>query len=151
MADRFTISGLDYSGEGTSMGGYLTTLSAANFDAQVALIQAIQTAIQAVSLIDFEGLQINHVDSPRETDRPSSPYAQREAKWLVTMSDDTTADLIQFEIGGPDLTLLGSDGSTMDVSAGAGLALVGALESGFKSKAGNTCTFVSAVHVGRNT
>lgn len=151
MADKFTISGLDKSGEGTRLSGYIGTLTAGTFDAQVAAVQAIQAAVQGVSLIDFEGLQINHIDSPTETDRPANNYAQREAKWLVTLSDDVTSKLVQFEIGGPDLDLLGSDGSNMDVTGGAGLALAAALEANFKSPAGNDCTFVSAVHVGRNT
>lgn len=149
MPTRVTFSGLDKSGEGTNFSTHFPTLSAANFDAQETARLAVQTAIQGVSLIDFEGLSYTGIDAPRETDLPASPYAQREAKWLVTMADGS-GNLYQFEIGGPDLTLLGSDGATMDVSAGAGLALVGALEANVVTKTGASLTFVSAVHVGRN-
>lgn len=151
MTTRVTVSGLDYSLEGTSMSLYFPTLTAANFDAQATARATVQTAIQNVSLIDFEGLQFVGVDAARETDRPASQYAQREAKWLVTMSDDVNGKTFQFEIGGPDLTLLSvDDGSSMDTSGGAGAALVTALEANLVSPDGNACTFVKAVHVGRN-
>ena len=148
---KVNISGLDYSGEGTSFSVSIADLTSVNFDAQITAAQSVQSAVQAVSLIDFEGVSVKALDTPRETDKPSSPYAQRESKWLVTMSDDTLARLNQFEIGGADLTLLASDGETMDVSAGAGAALVAALEATLISRDGNAMTFVEAVHVGRAT
>ena len=152
-----TISGIDYSNkrngqccEGTSVSFNITPLTAANFDAQITAAEAIQAAIQGVSLIAFEGLAVDALNEPRETARPISPYAQREAKWLVTMSDDVNSRINQFEIGGPDLTLVGADGKTLDVSGGAGLGLLNALEANAISRDGNAMTFVSAVHVGRN-
>lgn len=151
MTDRITVSGLDHSNEGTRAGGYISDLTAANFDAQVAAAQAIQTAIQGVSLIAHQGLTITVNNADRETTPAADPYAQREHKWLVTMSDGVANTLVNLEIGGADLSLLASDGSTMDVSGGAGAALVTALEANLKSKAGNALTFVKAVHVGRNT
>lgn len=146
-----TISGLDYSGESTRFGVHITDLTAVNFDAQITAAGNVQSAVQGVSLIDFEGMIINANETPRETDKPASPYAQRESKWLITMSDDTNARLNQFEVGGADLTLLASDGETLDVSAGAGAALVTALEANLISRDGNSMTFVEAVHVGRAT
>lgn len=148
---QVTISGLDYSKEGTRMSVNIADITAVNFDAQITAAQAVQTAVQGVSLIDFEGITVNALDAPRETDKPASPYAQRESKWLVTMSDDSNARLNQFEIGGADLTLLADDGETMDVSAGAGATLVSALEASLVSRDGNSMTFVEAVHVGRAT
>ena len=148
---QVTISGLDYSEEPTRLSVNVADLTAVNFDAQITAAQSVQTAIQGVSLIDFEGVSVKALDTPKETDRPTSPYAQRESKWLVTMSDDSNARLNQFEIGGADLTLLGSDGETMDVSSGDGAALVSALEAALVSRDGNSMTFVSAIHVGRAT
>lgn len=146
-----TIGGLDFSKESTRMTVRIVDLTALNFDAQITAAQAVQTAIQGVSLIAFEGLSVKALDTPAETDKPVSPYAQRESKWLVTMSDDSNSRLNQFEIGGADLTLLASDGETMDVSAGAGADLVTALETHLRSRDGNTMTFVEAKHVGRAT
>lgn len=145
-----SISGLDYSLEGTRLTVRITDLTAANFDAQITAAQAVQTAIQNVSLIDFDGIDVKALETPRETARPASEYAQRESKWLVSMTDDVNARLNTFEIGGADLSNLASDGKTMDVSAGAGAALVTALEANLISRDGNAMTFVSAVHVGRN-
>lgn len=154
---EITVSGIDYSNkrsgqccEGTSVTLRITDLTAANFDAQIAAAEAVQDAIQGVSLIDFEGLTVKALTVPTETDRPLSPYAQRESKWLVTMSDTVNARINQFEIGGADLTLTGADGKTLDVSGGAGAGLVTAFETNLISRDGNAMTFVNAVHVGRN-
>lgn len=147
---RVSISGLDYSLEGTKFGFYITDLTAGNFTAQITAAQDVQTAVQAVSLIGFAGIQVLALDTPPETSQPASPYAQRESKWLVSMSDDVNGRINQLAIGGPDLTLLASDGSTLDVSAGAGAALVTALEANLISRDGNSLTFINAIHVGRN-
>lgn len=152
------ISGIDHSNnskgnccEGTSLTVRVVDLTAANFDAQIAAAQALQTAIQGVSLIAFNGIKVTALDTPRETVRPTSPYAQRESKWQVTFSDTVTDEIGTFEIGGADLTLTASDGKTLDISAGAGLALVTAMNTNMRSRDGNPVVFVNAVHVGRNT
>lgn len=150
MPDKVQVSGIDYSYEGTSVGLYITTLTAANFDAQITAAQSLQSAIQGVSLIDFDGLTVRHVDSETETDQPASVYAQREAKWLVRYNDPTANKIGSFEIGGADLTLLDSGGKKMDVSGGAGAALVAALEANALSPAGNAITVIEILHVGRN-
>jgi hypothetical protein len=146
-----TISGLDYSLEGTRFTVRITDLTAVNFDAQITAAQAVQTAVQGVSLIDFEGISVKALNTPPEADQPASPYAQRESKWLVTMTDDSNGRINQFEIGGADLTILASDGETMDVTGGAGAALVTALEANLISRDDNSLTFVEAKHVGRAT
>jgi hypothetical protein len=150
MPDKISVGGLDYSYEKTEVGMYITTLTAGNFDAQVTAAQALQTAIQGISLIDFEGLTIRHVDEDTETDQPASAYAQRENKWLIRYTDDTLNTRHTLEIGGPDLSLTTADGKTLDVSGGAGAAFVTAFEANALSPAGNAVTFVSATHVGRN-
>jgi len=150
MPVKAKFSGLDYSLEGTSTGVWMPVLSAANFTAQATAIAAIQAAIQGVSLIDYEGQEYPAMVEVRETIPPTSPFAQRESKWLVTMTDNVTLEINQFEIGGPDLVLLVAGTQLMDVSGGAGAALVTALEANAQSKLGNSVTFVSAKHVGRN-
>lgn len=150
MTVRCVASGLDYSYEGVSTSWNGANPTAGTFDALVAAAEAVQDAIQGVSLIDYEGLTMLAIDDPRETDQPASPYAQREAKWLVSYSDNVTGRVYSMEIGGPDLTLLSSDGQTMDVSGGAGAALVSALETNVLSRDGNAITVGPIVHVGRN-
>ncbi len=147
---RVTISELDRSLEPTRMTLRMTDLTAANFDAQITAAGTLQAAIQGVSLIDFDGITYLALETPREETQPTSVYAQREAKWLITMADDVNERLNQFEIGGPDLTLAGSDGKTLDVSGGAGATLVTQLEANAISRDGNAMTFVVGVHVGRN-
>lgn len=150
MPVKVSFSGIDYSLEGTVTGVWMATLSAANFAAQATAAAAVQTAIQNVSLIDYEGQVYPAMVEPRETIAPTSPFAQREAKWLVTMTDNVTLEINQFEIGGPDLALLVPGSDLLDVSGGAGAALVTALEANAQSRLGNSVSFVSARHVGRN-
>lgn len=150
MPSKVNISGLDFSGEGTSFGVNFPDVTSGNFDAVVASLSSFQAAVKGVSLIGFDGKALKTLDVPRETVRPVSPYAQREAKWLVTCGYGT-GNLLQFSIGGPDLTQLASDGSTLDVSTGTpGEALVTSIEANVVGPAGEAVTFVSAVHVGRN-
>jgi len=150
MTVRARVSGIDYTLEGTSAGFNMIDVTAANFDAQVTSLGIVQTAIQAVSLIDFEGQSMYAVDDPAEQDQPVSPYAQRESKWLCSMTDDVTAKSVRMEIGGADLTLLVGTTEFMDLTAGAGLALKAAIEAEVVSDAGNAVTLNSVKHVGRN-
>ena len=150
MTVRGSVKGRDFSLEATSTSFNMADVTAVNFDAQLVLLADLQTAIQGVSLIDFEGRAMNAIDIPAEQDQPASPYAQREAKWLVKMVDDITGDAGSMEIGGPDLTLLSSDGETADLTDPLVIALVAAIEAGVRSKVGNTVTVSTIVHVGRN-
>lgn len=150
MTSSVTLKALDYGKEATRFGFKITQLTAANFDAQIALVATLQGAVDNVVLGLFDGKTVNAQDipvGPKATDE----YAQREAKWRVSYTDDV--DPLgngSFEIGMPDLTLLVAGTGKMDVSAGAGAALVTAIESTVLSRLGNAVSVVDIIHVGRN-
>jgi len=146
---RVTLSGLDYSLEGTSTSFNLVDLTAANFTAQGVILADGQTAIQGVSLIAYEGAMYPAMVTARENTRPASPFAQREHKWLVRFADNVTSKVESFEIGGADLTLLIPGTEKMDLTTPEGAALVAFVETNVRSNAGNPVTVTEVIHVGR--
>lgn len=150
MTSSVTLKALDYGKEATRFGFKIATLTAANFDAQIALVATLQGAVDNVVLGLFDGKTVNAQDikvGPKATDE----YAQREAKWRVSYTD--SVDPLgngSFEIGMPDLTLLVPGTGKMDTTAGAGAALVTAIENTVLSRLGNAVTVDEIIHVGRN-
>lgn len=145
-----TLKALDYTKEATRLGFNITQLTAANFDAQLVLVATLQGAIDNVALGLFDGKTVAAQDipvGPKATD----VNAQREAKWRVIYLDPT--DPIgngSFEIGMADLQFLVAGEGKMDISAGAGAALVTAIEAAVVSRLGNAITVSEVLHVGRN-
>lgn len=151
MTSKVTISILDYDKESSTVGIRGDDVTAGNFAAQETLMDAIVAAIDGVSIgTSYKNERTYAVNESAKTP-PASKFAQRETKWLVRYTDDT--DPIgdgSFEIPAADLALLATNTKTMDLSAGAGAALVTALEAGMVSKLGNAITVVDVIHVGRN-
>lgn len=150
MTSSATLKALDYGSEATRFGFNMLQVTAANFDAQVVLLDNIQTATNNVTLGTWLGKSMQAVNvavGPKAT----VVNAQREAKWRVTYTDDVQPEGNgSFEIGMPDLSLLVAGTGKMDVSAGAGAALVTAIEAGVVSRLGNAVTVTDIIHVGRN-
>lgn len=150
MTSRTTLKGKDYGKEVTRLGFDIVQLTAANFDAQITLVQTLQTAVTAVSYGAFDGITVAALDTavgPKATDVD----AQRESKWRVRYDDDVQPEGNgSFEIGMADLSLLVADTGIMDVSAGAGATLVTAIEAAVVSRLGNAVTVIDIIHVGRN-
>lgn len=150
MTSSVTLKAKDYGNEATRLGFNTLQMTAANFDAQNTLIDALQTAIDNVALGNFSGKQVNAIDvavGPKAT----VVNAQRESKWRVIYEDAT--DPIgngSFEIGMADLQFLVAGTGVMDTSAGAGAALVTAIEAAVVSRLGNAITVSEIIHVGRN-
>ena len=78
---------------------------------------------------------------------PADKNAQRTNKWLITMQGSGENKVFQFTIPCADLSIKQDGSPNMDVSGGAGAALVTALEANVFSPAGNAATFVSAIQV----
>lgn len=150
MTSGVTLSGKDFGNERTSLGFFITTLTSANLDAELVKVQAVQDAINNTVLGTFNGKVVKAIDT-QAAGTPIDPNAQRESKWRVTYIDnvDSIGDG-SFEIGMPDLSLLVPGTGNMDVSGGAGAALVTALETNLVSRLDNPITVGSIVHVGRN-
>jgi hypothetical protein len=153
MPSKAGLSGRDYNGEITRLSYYLAAVAAggANYDAVVLSQEAVQAAVQGVSLIDFEGEFIKVLDTPTESDNAASDRAQRELKWLVTYRDPTNViGNGSFEIGGADTGLLEANKDTMDLTAGAGLTLKTDLEANLVSRLGNAIEVLEVRLVGRS-
>ena len=150
MPSSVSLKAQDYTDEATRFGFNIVQLTAANFDAQIALVATLQAAVDNVVLGLFDGKTVSALDvavGPKATDE----NAQRESKWRVSFTDPTNPiGNGSFEIGMPDLSLLVPGEGNMNVSAGAGAALVTAIEATVISRLGNAITVDKIVHVGRN-
>jgi hypothetical protein len=153
---RFTYTLADYNRETSTVSLRLEAQSIVDpllAQDMIDKMTALQNAINGVSL----GLPTSQtrtwereaLASPNSA--AASADAQRERKWLVRAYDSITFDPVTFEIPAADLSLLQANSEFMDVSGGAGAALVTAVESGVISKAGNPVIVYEIVHVGRNT
>lgn len=140
---------LDYSDERSDFGIYTPDLTAANFDATIALIDALVVEIEAVSL----GTKIKDTRSATVATFPAtlpvSPSAQRESKWLIKAVDNVLGGDVRATIPTADLQFLVAGTGAMNLAAGQGLSLKNALEAVMLSKYGNAVTVNSIEHVGR--
>lgn len=128
----------------------VAALTAGNFADQMSGSAALVTAIEAV-IVGTVGNQIyNHLVSAGTPTAPVTPLAQRENKWLVSAHESSAGfNPVSFTIPCADLTLVGPDGETMDISAGVGLALVDAIEGFVTSNDGVAITVDSIKFRGR--
>ena len=148
---RFTLSFTDYDRERSAVSVNVGDITSGVFDALVTSTNALQSAIEGVSL----GLATSKQLSTKELlaapdEAPDDKTDQREAKWLVRAYDAVTFASMTFEIPCADLGLLQENSKRMDISAGAGLTLKNAIEDTVKSPNGNDVVVVEVVHVGRN-
>lgn len=151
MPSKLNLSFVDFDGEISNASVRGTTITAGNFTAQDALLDAIASAIDGVSVGNMYKDQriLSEVETPKTL--PALAWAQRETKWLVRYTDDVDSNGDgSFEIPAADLTLLLTGTKNMNIASGAGLALVTALEAGMVSRLGNAISIVNVVHVGRN-
>lgn len=107
----------------------ISTLSAANFTAKKALIDALQAAVddivignKATTDITFEKLLVS-------TTAAASKLAQRENKWLCRYHGASLNKKFQVSIPTADLTVLPDHSEFIDLSTGVGAALKAAFEA----------------------
>jgi len=150
MASRYNLRILDYNSELSSFGLPGIQLSQANFDAQVALWDTLQTSVDGlvIGVLNQRQLQAQQVEISSVP--PASQFAQRETKWLVTWVDNVIGTLHQTEIPTADLALLTAGAEMLNLGAGAGLAFKNAFEAVVRWGGVNAVTVQSVRHVGRN-
>jgi len=156
-----TIEDYDREKSGTSVN--IGPLTAANFTAKRAAIDAWVDSLPGIIKGEVRKVNINEVfaeSSAVITDQ----NAQRESKWLVFYRDDTQfldvgntinnvgfGNIYHVEIPTADLTLLGNNEDTLDLSLGAVAAFVTAFEAVQNSPTGgNEVTVIKIQHAGRN-
>lgn len=141
----------DYDGEPSSVTFPAVDLTAANFDAQVAALASLRTALEgiAVDLQTGHFIGNDYVIVEGSAARASSPLAQRENKWLVRYHDSSGA--YRLTIPCADLTVLDPDNrGFMDLQGTEGAAFVSAFEA-YVNHGGGAVTVDSVQFVGRNT
>lgn len=136
----------------SSFGVTSVTGTAGNLTAELALAAALSSAVENLTIghLDKYGYTIPVLDNPIT---PSNVYAQREMKWLVSYTGDTSGKTFQVEIAAPDLT-----GNTIantdmaDLTSTDWVAFIAAFEDYARSpdNGTETVTVVSAKIVGRN-
>lgn len=140
----------DYDGEPTTFTVPSETLTAANFDAQVALNVALGVAI--VGITRGEMARISYGNDIFGVLKSDDPLCQRENRWLVRYHDVTTGKNLRRELGTADLTLLDPNnrGFAQIGDAGPVDAFVTAFEAFVLSDAGNAVEIDSIQFVGAN-
>jgi len=149
---KATLTFLDASHESSPVSVTSVALTAANFDAQAAAFTAFRAAVEGLSLGTAQRWSLAQVTDGSNS-LPASPYAQRELKWLVTYTGNTSGKNFQIEIPAPDLTDNRVPGTDIaDPTSADWVAFISAFEAFAKSPDNPTeaITFVSARMVGRN-
>jgi len=152
MATQNTIQITDYSNEKSSFSVTSVTANAGNLAAQQTLAAALVAAVEDLTIGEVTKQQMALVilDSPAI---PTSPYAQRELKWLVQYQGDTSGKLFSTEIAAPDITdNVAPNTDIADLASTDWAAFVTAFEALVRSpdNGTETVTVVSARVVGRN-
>jgi len=152
MATLNTIQITDYSNEKSSFGVVSVTANAGNLAAQQTLAAALVGAVEDLTIGEVTKQQMALVilDAPAI---PTSPFAQRELKWLVQYQGDTSGKLFSTEIAAPDITdNVAPNTDIADLSSTDWAAFVTAFEAYVKSPDNGTeaVTVIGARVVGRN-
>lgn len=135
--------------KGSSVSVHSPALNAGNIAAQETARAAFEAAVDAVSLGNSGSEQFTATETVIAKNPSTNPLAQRENKWLVSFTDNTTGFGGSFTIPCADLSLLGGDGQFMDTGITEYSDLKTAVEAFVRSKAGNAVTVTSVKFSGR--
>lgn len=148
---RLSVQYIDYDGEKSSVGMRVPLQTAANFDAQLAAVGQLVSAIGNITrgnLGTFDWLYSSLNDVARSDD----PQAQREQKWLVQYHDSVTLKRYTLELPCADLDML--DPYDREHAFIGGVAFVDAFVTAFETYAltpdGNLPTVDEISFKGRN-
>lgn len=152
---RMTYTQTDYSGEKTVSTFQVADIDAANFDTNIALIVALESAIGGVTIGSKYRRDVI-LESPGLTAFPADTEAQRELKWLVTYHDNGNVQRkLNVELGCADVidsTLLIDNTDMADLDNADWIAFVNAFEAAVKAPwSGNAVTVERIVLVGRRS
>lgn len=103
MATTNTWTINDYSNEKSTFGLTSVSIDEANIDDQQTLAATLTGAIDNLTIGELvkQVQQLVILDDPAI---PTSPYAQREMKWLVSYVGNVSGKVFQTEIAAPDIT-----------------------------------------------
>lgn len=154
MTTQMQLTYNDHSNEKSTLSIHFPELAGGgtNFDAVVTAMDAVEAAIDAVTLCDNSKKAMYQLRSIGE-DTPASPWAQREMGVRVFFVDDVNGEKGHFTIPGPDLDNLAvvSGTDVLDITGTLEAALVSALEANAESRDGNSITVQRLVVIGRRS
>jgi len=150
MSTNFQIT--DYSNEKSNFSVNAVVVNAGNFAAQATLAATLAGTIEDLTIGELtkQTLIQSVLDTPAI---PTSPYAQRELKWLVRYQGDSSGKLFSVEIAAPDITdNVAPNTDIADLASTDWAAFVTAFEAYVRSPddPAETVTVVDARVVGRN-
>jgi len=142
----------DYSNEKSSFGVTSVTANAGNLAAQQTLAADLFAAVDALTIGELtkQSMSLVIYDTPAI---PTSPYAQRELKWLVQYVGNASGKTFSVEIAAPDITdNVVENTDVADLGSADWVDFVGAFEAYVKSPDNGTeaVTVIGARLVGRN-
>ena len=143
----------DYSDEYSSTTLNIPDVTAANFDATITSINGINTAIDALTLVN-----ITRVDLALETGlagadiRPSNPFAQREIGLRFFYQDTVNGQKYNFTVPCADLSLVAQAGTDdVDLTLSIVAPVVTSIEALIVSPDGNPIVINRGQVVGRKS
>lgn len=149
MTSQLTLTRHDNSKEHTRTSPHVADLTAANFDAQMALVAELRTRIDAVCNSPANNIVYGH-----EYYLTAKTFAgHRELKWLVKAQDDTTFLPVKLELGTAKTsvpTVVANGTELMDPASSEYTNLVSAIEDLCLSNQGNSISVIEIELVGRN-
>lgn len=163
-ANTATMSIEDYDAEKSRFSVNVGPLTAANYTAKHAAIDALKDALPGIIMGEVRSVNINEIFT--ESVAPvTAQQAQRETKWLVTLRDVTEffdvgntisnpgyGNLFQIEVPTADLSLLANNSDELPLTGITAVEdFVTALEAVANSPTGGPDVQVISIrHVGRN-
>jgi hypothetical protein len=149
MASELVLTTLDFSGETSTTTYPGVDLTAGNFTAQSALMDALVAAQQDIQ-IGLITQDARKASVAQISGVIASPYAQRENKWLVSMTDQVTNRKVTLEVPAPALSFLVPGSDLADLTATEVAAYIAALEAFMQNYGTNDVNVNTIRFVGRN-
>jgi hypothetical protein len=153
MPGKINLSFKDYSDEGSSVAFYTDDITAGNLAAQTALMDALVTAVEGLTLGKIVRETLLAIDTDNGDTPASDVNSQRERKWLLRMVDSVTGDTVTATIPCADLAggHLATNSDVADMTNADWVSLKSAIDGNYNNPAtGNSLTLQSAKKVGRN-
>jgi len=147
MPGKVNLTLPDYEGKVGTVSVFVPLYTAGTFTAQQGLVDALVAAIDAVTLAPIKNDSRLLQDIGFAVANPSDVNAQRGTKWLVRMVEAVSGNSVIFRIPAADLSLLSAGSANMNISSGAGAALVAAIEAIVVSNDGTGVTVTEIVHL----
>jgi len=136
---------LDKQGKSATVGVNSTLMTAVNFAAVNTAMDNIVTAIEAVTILNLSKDDRSASVEKFAVGLPTGDYAVKGLRWLVR-GVDSNGNACTLQIPGADLSL-STDGRTLDLTTGPGLALKTALDAGWESNDGEAVTVQEVVYL----